>query len=161
MNLENLKKLYVEQLKDLYSAENQLVDALPKMARSASSSQLQDALRMHLDQTKTHVQRIESLFEGLEYSPRGKKCRGMEGLIEEGEEEASSDGDPDVIDAAIIAAAQRVEHYEIAAYGTARAYANLLGYSDAADSLQTTLNEEYDADNKLDELAKNINVEAM
>ncbi len=131
------------------------------MAAAASSSELQLAFEKHLKQTKTHVQRIEDIFEDLDYSPRGEKCKAMEGLIEEASDVMSEEGEPEVLDAAIIAASQRVEHYEISAYGTARTYAHLLGYSEAADTLQTTLNEEYDTDNKLDELAKSINVEAM
>lgn len=161
MKLNSLKKLYVDQLKDLYSAENQLIDALPKMAESASSPDLQQAFREHLNTTKKHVDRIEQVFSGLEFSPRGERCKAMEGLIEEGTEMMQEEGEPDVIDAGLIAAAQRVEHYEIAGYGTARKYASMLGYQEAADLLQQTLDEEYDADNKLDKIAADINVEAM
>lgn len=161
MKLANLKKLYVDQLKDLYSAENQLAEALPKMAKKASASDLQQAFEHHLDETKNHIQRIETIFEDLDYSPTGEKCKAMAGLIEEGEDEMNEEGEPEVLDAAIIAAAQRVEHYEISAYGTARTYARLLGYEEAANTLQETLNEEYNADNKLGSIAEKINVEAM
>lgn len=161
MKLENLQKLYVEQLKDLYSAENQLVKALPEMADAAHSSDLKKAFQDHLDETKTHVERIETIFEDLEYSPRGPKCKAMEGLIEEGETLMKEEGDPEVIDAGLIAAAQRVEHYEIAGYGTVHRYATLLGHDEAATLLQKTLDEEYDADTKLNDVASDINVEAM
>lgn len=163
MKLDSLNKLYIEQLKDIYSAENQLVEALPKMAKAATSSDLQQAFKEHLEETKGHVKRIEQIFETLEYSPNGPKCKAMEGLIEEGEELIQEDdADPDVLDAGLIAAAQRVEHYEIAAYGTVHTYAEQLGYDDAAELLQETLDEEYDADDKLSELAVNtINLEAM
>jgi len=161
MKLNNLKKLYVEQLKDLYSAENQLTEALPKMAKAATSPSLQQAFRDHLDETQGHIQRIEEIFKDLDYSPRGTKCKAMAGLIEEGEELIQEEGDPDVINAGLIAAAQRVEHYEIAGYGTVHKYATMLNESNAAKLLQTTLDEEYNADNKLDQLANEINVEAM
>ncbi len=161
MKLDSLKKLYIEQLKDLYSAENQLTEALPKMAKAASSTKLQQAFQAHLGETKTHVQRIEQIFEGLDYSARGVKCEAMAGLIKEGEGLLEEDGEAEVIDAGLIAAAQCVEHYEIASYGTVHKYATMLGYTDAADLLKKTLNEEYDADNKLDKLALEINVEAM
>lgn len=162
MKLDSLQKLYVEQLKDIYSAENQLVDALPKMAQAASSEELQQAFQNHLQQTKTHVQRIEEIFEELDYSPRGTKCKAMEGLIEEGEELLEEDIEPDVLDAALIAAAQRIEHYEISAYGTICAYAKQLGNDSAAKTLQTTLYEEYDTDTKLNTLAlQTINAEAQ
>ncbi|MCB0099941.1 MAG: ferritin-like domain-containing protein [Caldilineaceae bacterium] len=161
MKLDSLKKLYIDQLKDIYSAENQLIEALPKMAKAASSSKLQQAFRSHLDETKTHVQRIEKIFKELDYSPRGVKCEAMAGLIKEGEGLIKEDGEPEVIDAGLIAGAQCVEHYEIARYGTVHKYATMLGYTDAAEMLKTTLNEEYDADNKLDKLALDINVQAM
>jgi len=163
MKLDSLNKLYIEQLKDIYSAENQLVSALPKMAKAASAPELQKAFQQHLTQTKGHVQRIEQIFRELEYSPQGTKCKAMAGLIEEGEELIKEkDAEADVLDAGLIAAAQRVEHYEIAAYGTVRTYAEQLGYDDAAALLQETLDEEYDTDDKLSELAVNtINIEAM
>lgn len=161
MKLDSLNKLYIAQLKDLYSAENQLLDALPKMAEAAASSELQQAFRSHLQETKTHVQRIETIFQDLDYSPHGEKCNAMAGLIEEGEEQIEEEGDPEVIDAGLIAAAQRVEHYEIAGYGTVMRYAELLEYDNAAKILHTTLNEEYEADSTLTELARKINVQAM
>ncbi|MBE2236808.1 MAG: ferritin-like domain-containing protein [Caldilineaceae bacterium] len=161
MKLENLTKLYVEQLKDLYSAETQLVEALPKMAKAAHSLQLQQAFEQHLAETKTHRQRLEQIFEGLDYAPGGQKCKGMEGLIKEGEEHIKQEGDPETIDAGLIAAAQRVEHYEIAGYGTVHQYAVLLNDTAAAGLLQATLDEEYAADKKLTKLSESINVQAM
>lgn len=163
MKLENLNKLYVEQLKDMYSVERQLADALPKMAEAATSPDLQQAFQEHLQQTKEQVKRIETIFESLDYSPRGHKCKGMEGIIEEGEEVVKDeDADPEVRDAALIAAAQRAEHYEIAGYGTVRAYAEMLGYADAVSLLAQSLQEEAETDQKLSQLAeKRINLEAM
>src|SRR5580698_11094057 len=133
---ENLKKLYVDELKDLFSAENQLLKALPKMAQAASSDELRSGFKEHLEQTKSHVQRLEQIFESLDESPKGKKCVGMEGLIKEGGEVMDEDFEGAVMDAALIGAAQRVEHYEMAAYGTARELANLLGESTHASLLQ-------------------------
>jgi len=160
--LANLEDLYEDLLKDLYSAEKQLVKALPKMAKNADSPDLQRAFQDHLGQTEKHVERIERIFSDLGGSPRGKKCVGMEGLIEEGGELLKEDVEPDVLDAGLIAAAQKVEHYEIAGYGTARAWANKLGYSDAANLLQDTLDEESMANEKLTQLAEShINVEAQ
>lgn len=153
----------MEELKDLYSAETQLTKALPKMAKGANSPQLRQAFESHLKETEVHVQRLEQIFEGLDGSPRGKKCKGMEGLIEEGAEllKEKSDFDPDTLDAGLIGAAQRVEHYEIAAYGTARTFAEQLGEEKAASLLQQTLDEEYAADKKLTALAESgINQEA-
>ena len=161
MKLDSLKKLYIDQLKDLYSAENQLTEALPKMAKAATSAALQRAFRDHLRETESQIQRIETIFEDLDYSPRGPKCKAMAGLIEESEELINEKGDPDVIDAGLIAAAQRVEHYEIAGYGTVHKYATMLQDKEAAKLLQQTLDEEYGADKKLGELADEINVEAM
>ena len=160
MKLETLHDLYVHELKDIYSAESQLVKALPKMAKAASSEELRAGFEEHLEQTRGQVERLDKIFEQLEVSPRGKKCVAMEGLIEEGKELLEEDADPDVKDAALIAAAQKVEHYEIAAYGTVRTYAELLGFQDAADLLQQTLDEESATDAKLSELAREINVEA-
>ena len=160
--LANLEDLYEDLLKDLYSAEKQLVKALPKMAKNADSPDLQRAFQDHLGQTEKHVERIERIFSDLGGSPRGKKCVGMEGLIEEGGELLKEDVEPDVLDAGLIAAAQKVEHYEIAGYGTARASANKLGYSNAANLLQDTLDEESMANEKLTQLAEShINVEAQ
>ena len=123
MEMDSLKQLYLEELKDLYSAENQLVKALPKMAKAAASEELRAGFEEHLEQTKGHVQRLEQIFEMLDESPKGKKCKGMEGLIEEGSEIMKEDFEDALLDAALIGAAQRVEHYEIAAYGTVRAFA--------------------------------------
>src|SRR4051794_22106913 len=142
MKLDSLKKLYIEELRDLYSAENQLVKALPKMAKAASAPQLQAAFNLHLEQTKKQVERLETIFQKLDESPKGKTCKAMEGLVEEGDEMRTAKGEPEVIDAALIAAAQRVEHYEIAGYGTVRTYARLLRETEAERLLQETLDEE-------------------
>jgi ferritin-like metal-binding protein YciE len=161
MALDSLHNLYVNELKDLYNAENQLVKALPKMAKAATTPGLKAAFEEHLEVTRTQVERLDKIFGELGVSPKGKKCKAMEGLIEEGKEVLEEDGDEAVIDAALIAAAQRVEHYEIAGYGCARTFAKLLGYNDAARLLQETLDEEGDADKKLTELAEtSINIEA-
>lgn len=157
---EGLKELYLDELRDLYSAENQLVKALPKMAKAASSDELRQGFEEHLEQTKEHVQRLEEIFEALDESPKGKKCAGMEGLVKEGSEVMGEDFEDAVMDAAIIGAAQRVEHYEIAAYGTVLEFANILGESEHAQLLQETLNEEKETDEKLTELAKEINSQA-
>ena len=157
---EGLKELYVDELKDLYSAESQLVKALPKLAKAAASEELRAGFEEHLEQTKGHVQRLEQIFEMLDESPKGKKCKGMEGLIEEGSEIMEEDFEGALLDAALIGAAQRVEHYEIAAYGTVRAFAEELGESEHASLLAETLEEEKETDEKLTELAKQINVEA-
>jgi ferritin-like metal-binding protein YciE len=156
MKLESLEDLFVDELKDLYSAENQLIKALPKMAKAASSDELRSAFQEHLEQTKEHVNRLEKVFKELNCSPKGKKCRAMEGLIEEGSERLDGDSDGAVKDAALIAAAQRVEHYEIAGYGCVRTYAEQLGHTEAASLLQQTLEEEGAADKKLTHLAEGI-----
>ena len=159
--MDTLEDLYEDLLKDLYSAEKQLVKALPKMAKNADSPDLQKAFEEHLDQTEKHVERIERIFSNLGGSPRGKKCVGMEGLIEEGNELLKEEVEPDVLDAGLIDAAQKVEHYEIASYGTARAWAEKMGHDDAARLLQQTLEEEAMANDKLTELAESyINMEA-
>jgi ferritin-like metal-binding protein YciE len=161
MALDSLHDLYVDELKDLYNAENQLVKALPKMAKAATNPDLKAAIEEHLEVTRGQVERLERIFKKLGVSPKGKKCKAMEGLIEEGKEVMEEDGQEAVIDAALIAAAQRVEHYEMAGYGCARTFAKLLGYDEAARLLQETLDEEGDADKKLTELAETgINVEA-
>jgi len=161
MKLEHLKDLYIEELKDLYSAETQLVKALPKMAKAAHSPQLSESFNMHLEQTKGHVQRLEKIFDRLGEKPTGKTCKGMAGLITEGEEMIHEKGEPEVIDAGLISAAQRVEHYEIAGYGCARTYARMLGERDAEQMLEQTLNEEAATDKKLTVLAEsNINIQA-
>jgi ferritin-like metal-binding protein YciE len=154
MELDTLKDLYVEELKDLYSAEKQLVKALPKMAKAAKSPKLQAAFKTHLRQTAEHAARLEKICSELGVSPRGKKCVGMEGLIEEGSELIKEEPDPDVLDAGLISAAQHVEHYEMAGYGTVRTYARQLGFDDQADLLQQTLNEEGETDHLLTALAE-------
>ncbi len=160
--MQTLEDMYMDLLKDLYSAEKQLVKALPKLAKSANTSDLQDAFQEHLKQTEGHVDRIERIFSDMGGSPRGKKCVGMEGLVEEGSEIMKEDAEPQVRDAGLIAAAQKVEHYEIASYGTARTWANRLGYHDAAQLLQQTLDEESMANEKLTHIAEShVNVEAQ
>jgi ferritin-like metal-binding protein YciE len=162
MKLESLKDLYMEQLKDLYSAETQLVDALPKMADAASSPELKNAFREHLNQTRQHVDRLEQIFKKIGESPKGETCEGMKGLIKEGSAMIKMKGEPEVIDAGLIAAAQRVEHYEIAGYGTVRTYAELLGDDNAVRLLERTLQEEEETDEKLTEIAEShINQEAI
>jgi len=156
MEMEELRDLYVEQLRDLYNAENQLVKALPKMAKAASDEQLKTAFLDHLEQTKGHVERLTEVFERLGVKASGKKCKAMEGLIEEGGEMIDEDAAPEVKDAGLIAAAQRVEHYEMAGYGTVRAYAKLLGDTAQARILQQTLDEEGAADKKLTNLAESV-----
>ena len=157
-----LEDLYTDLLKDLYSAEKQLVKALPKLAKNAQSPDLQMAFQEHLKQTEGHVERIERIFSDLDGSPRGKKCVGMEGLVEEGNELLKEKTEPDVLDAGLIAAAQKVEHYEIASYGTARAWAERLGYNQAARLLQQTLDEESMANEKLTRIAEShVNMEAQ
>jgi ferritin-like metal-binding protein YciE len=156
---KGLRELYINELKDLYSAENQLVKALPKMAKAASSEELRDGFEEHLEQTKGHVQRLETVFKELDESPKGKKCKGMEGLIEESSE-AMEEYDEGLLDAALIAAAQRVEHYEIAGYGTVIAFAEELGEADHASLLTETLEEEKETDEKLSGLAKQVNAQA-
>ena len=160
MSLKSLQDVYVDQIADLYSAEQQLVKALPKVAEAASSSELRQAFEAHLKETEGHVQRLEKVREALDEVP-DVKCKGMEGLIKEGDEIVSEDGDEAAKDAALIAAAQRVEHYEIAAYGTARALAEQLGRSDDGQLLEQTLKEESDADEKLTGIATSINSQAV
>jgi ferritin-like metal-binding protein YciE len=157
-----LEELLVDELKDLYSAEKQIVAALPKMAKAASSPDLRRAFERHLEETRRQVERLEQIGEDLEVRMTGKKCKGMEGLLEEGKELLQEDLDENALDAGLIGAAQKVEHYEIAAYGTARTHANLLGYKKAAKLLQQTLDEEGATDKKLTALADSlINVEAV
>jgi ferritin-like metal-binding protein YciE len=160
MQLSSLEDLFIDELKDLYSAETQLTKALPKMAKAASSKELKAGFEKHLKQTEGHVERLEQICEELDVSPKGKKCKAMEGLIEEGSEVIDEDAEPEVKDAALIAAAQRVEHYEIAGYGCVRTYAKLLGHDSAMKLLQQTLDEEGDTDKTLTKLAEAINVEA-
>jgi ferritin-like metal-binding protein YciE len=156
MELETLKDLYIHELKDLYSAEKQLTKALPKMAKAATDQQLAAGFEEHLDQTEEHVARLERILTSQGESTRGPKCKGMEGLVEEGKEIIEEDADDEVRDAGLISAAQRVEHYEIAGYGCARTYAELLGDRKGADLLRTTLDEEAATDKKLSELAKSL-----
>lgn len=162
MEMETLKDLYVDGLKDLWSAEKQILKALPTMRKKASHPALKRAFAKHEGQTRVQVKRLERICKDLGESPRGKKCIGMEGLIEEAKELISERPDPDVLDAGMIAAAQHVEHYEMASYGCARTYARLLGYRGHAALLQTTLNEEGDTDKLLTQLAIGaINIDAV
>jgi ferritin-like metal-binding protein YciE len=154
MSLDSLDKLFLEELKDVYNAEKQIVRALPRMAKAAESQELQQAFTSHLKETQGHVQRLERIFKNLDHPARGKKCKGMEGLLEEGKEILEQEGAGAVIDAALISAAQRVEHYEMAAYGCLRTYAQLLGYSEAEKLLQQTLSEEEAADQKLTQIGE-------
>jgi ferritin-like metal-binding protein YciE len=161
MKMNSLHDLYIEQLKDLHDAENQIIKALPKMIEAATSDDLRSALDEHLEQTKQHVVRLETIFSNMGESAKAKKCKGMEGLLKEGSEIIKDDEmDPEVKDAAIIAAGQHVEHYEIASYGTVRTFATLLGEEDAAALLDQTLEEEKEADQILTEIAEHVNVEA-
>jgi ferritin-like metal-binding protein YciE len=154
MSLDSLQNLFITELKDIYNGEKQLVTALPRMARAASSPQLAEAITKHLKETEGHVTRLEEIFQSLRLPVRGKKCKGMEGLLEEGKEVMEEEGQESVRDAALISAAQKVEHYEIAAYGCLRSYAQILGHNDAAKLLEQTLKEEEAADEKLNQLAE-------
>jgi ferritin-like metal-binding protein YciE len=154
MSLDSMRDLLVDELSDIYNAEKQLVKALPKMARAATSPALKKAFTSHLEETKGHVTRIEQVFEAIGESPKRKKCKAMEGLVEEGSEMIEEDGDDAVRDAGLIGAAQRVEHYEMAAYGTVIAFANALGETKAATILGKTLKEEEAADDKLTQVAE-------
>lgn len=160
-SVNSLKELLVEELRDLLDAEKQLTKALPKLAKAASNEELKEGFLTHLEETKTHVERLEKAFELLGETPKGKKCAAMKGLVEEGSEAIELEG-PDVLrDAMLIGAAQRVEHYEIAAYGTARAFAETIGQSEVVDLLQQTLDEEGATDKKLSTLSETINQEAF
>ena len=161
MDLDTLKDLYVDELKDLYSAEKQIIKGLTKMSKAANAPQLKDAFRTHLEETRVHAERLEQICRDMGVSPRGKKCVGMEGLIEEGNELIQEDPDPDVLDAGLISKAQHIEHYEMAGYGTVRTYARQLGFDNHAELLQQTLDEEGKTDHLLTDLAESgINVEA-
>ena len=160
MEMQSLLDLMVDELKDLYSAENQILKALPKMIKKATSPDLKQGFEKHLRETQGHVERLEKIFRELDASPRGKKCKGMEGVIADGKELMEEDAEPEVMDAGLIGAAQHVEHYEMAGYGCVRTYAELLGLDNIARLLQKTLDEEKATDEKLTELARNINVEA-
>ena len=161
MKLGNLEDLFVQELKDLYSAENQITKALPRMAKAASSPELKSAFQEHLEVTRNQVQRLEQIFKEIGVTPRGKKCIGMEALIEEGKELMAEDADEAVIDAGLLAAAQKVEHYEMAAYGTVCAFAKLLGQDNAAELLSQTLEEEKETDQRLSVIAEeSVNLQA-
>jgi ferritin-like metal-binding protein YciE len=156
LKLDSLRDLYIEELRDLYSAENQLIKALPKMAEAASDAELKQAFLDHLEQTENHAARIEQIFEALDEKPTGETCQAMEGLIKEGSQMIKAQGDPVVRDSGLIGAAQRVEHYEMAGYGTARSLAQRLGEQEAVELLQETLDEEGEADSLLTEIAENL-----
>jgi ferritin-like metal-binding protein YciE len=161
MKLDSLEQLFLEEIADLQDAEAQLIKALPKMVKAASSPKLQQALKHHLEETRSHAERLDRIVDRFDRPPPSKTCAGMKGLLKEGDETIKASGDPFVKDAALIAAVQRVEHYEIAAYGCARTYAELLGDAHAAELLEQSLNEESASDKKLTRLAKTlINVEA-
>jgi ferritin-like metal-binding protein YciE len=160
MSLKTLQDVYVEQLKDMYSAEKQLTEALPKMAKAASDSGLSAAFESHLAETETHMEAIRAILEDLDENPTSTKCKAMAGLIEEGSDIIEEEGAPDAKDAALIVAAQKVEHYEIASYGSLRTFANSLGDEKAAKVLQTILDQEYEADQKLDDLAMGVHQRA-
>ncbi len=161
MKLESMHGLFVEEIQDLYSAEQMILKALPKMIEKTASPELRNAFNLHLEETRRQVSRLDQIFDQLRGVDReDKKCKGMEGIIKDGEQIVKADAEPEVRDAGMIAGAQRVEHYEIAGYGTARTYANLLGRSDWAQLLQQTLDEEKETDRKLNALAERINLEA-
>ena len=160
MQKDSLRDLYIDELRDLYNAETQLVKALPKMAKAAANDELREAFEEHLRQTSEHVSRLEQIFEQLDEKPSGKRCLGMEGLVKEAAETMKEDYVDEVKDAAIIGAAQRVEHYEMAGYGTVRTFAELLGENEHVSLLEQTLDEEKQADQKLTELAQGINRQA-
>jgi ferritin-like metal-binding protein YciE len=162
MSMESLMDLYIDELKDLYNAENQLLKALPRMAKKAASPDLKAAFEEHLGQTEGQVNRLEKIFKKLGEKPTGKTCKAMKGLVEEGKEIIDEDGEESVLDAALIGAAQKVEHYEIAGYGTARTFASMLGEEDAVELLQQTLDEEGETNKKLTALAESfVNPEAQ
>jgi ferritin-like metal-binding protein YciE len=160
LKLENLQQLFVKELRDLYDAENQITEALPKLINASTHSELKSALQQHLQVTREQVNRLDRIFRMLNEKPTGETCKGMKGVIKEGDEILSSGGDASTVDAGIIAAAQRVEHYEMAGYGTVRTYAQLLGQNEMARLLQQTLSEEEEADRKLTQIANSVNVEA-
>ena len=161
MKLENLRQLFVKELRDLYDAENQITDALPKLIDAAQHHELKNALQQHLSVTQQQISRLDRIFEMLNEKSSGESCKGMKGLIKEGDDIVSAGGDPSTVDAGIISAAQRVEHYEMAGYGTVRTYAELLGQDEMARLLQQTLNEEEEADKTLTQIAATVNVEAQ
>lgn len=161
MKFETLRDLYLQELKDLYNAESQILKALPRMAKAASSPQLQEVFQQHLEQTKNQVQRLDQIFTNMGLPSKGIKCQGMEGILSEGEELLGQNAEPSIKDAALIASAQKVEHYEMAGYGSVRSYAKILGDEDAVNLLDQTLSEEKDADKRLSKIAeKTITKEA-
>lgn len=160
MKIETLRELLIDELQDLHSAELQITKALPKMVKASHNPSLKQTFEHHLEETKNHATRLEQVFKRMNESPKGKTCEGMKGLIKEGEERIKDGGEPEVLDAGIISAAQRIEHYEIAAYGSARTYAELLGDHDTVRLLNQTLEEEKAADSKLNQVARTVNVEA-
>ena len=160
MSAENLREALIEEIRDLYNAEKQLVKALPKMAKGAESDELRDAFEKHLEETEGQVTRLERVFELLDEKPRGKHCAGMAGIVEEGSEKLQEDMEGSVLDACLIASAQKVEHYEIASYGTLATFAEIMGHQDAKDLLGQTLDEEKEADEKLTQVAGQINFAA-
>jgi ferritin-like metal-binding protein YciE len=160
MSVDTIEKLFVEKLKDLYSAENQITKALPKLAKASSSKELRTAFEHHLEETRGQIERLDRIFEILERSPKGKSCEGMKGLLHEGSQMLDETEEGALRDAAMASAAQRVEHYEMAGYGSVRAYAEILGHTDIAQLLQETLEEEKAADKKLTQIAKTVNVKA-
>jgi len=161
MSASNLRELLIEELKDIYDAEQRITKALPKMAKAADSEELKEAFQEHLAQTQEHVKRLEQVFEQLDETAKKKQCKAMTGLLEEGDEIMEEDFAPDVRDAALITAAQKVEHYEMAAYGSLRTWAELIGEDEVVNLLQTTLDEEGETDKKLTEIAQSLNIEAM
>lgn len=160
MKLENLEQLFLQELRDLYDAEEQITDALPKMIEAAHFDQLKSALQEHLDVTHKQIDRLDQIFQILGEDASGQTCKGMKGVIKEGDEIISQGGDNATVDAGIISAAQRVEHYEMAGYGTVRTYAELLGQQEIAGLLQQTLDEEKEADETLTQIARSVNLEA-
>jgi ferritin-like metal-binding protein YciE len=161
MPIRTFEDLLLDEIKDLYDAEQQLTEALPKMAKAAKSTDLKNAFTSHLKETEGHVKRLEQVFAGLGHKPTRKTCQAMKGLVKEGSEAIEEDMDPEIKDAALIGAAQRVEHYEMAGYGTVRTFAHLLGHHDLEAILQSTLDEEGAADEKLTAIASKINVKAV
>jgi ferritin-like metal-binding protein YciE len=160
VKLESLHELYIKELHDLYDAERQIIRALPKMVEASSSSDLRKALSQHLEQTREQVTRLEQIFQLHNENVKGEKCKGMEGIIDEDKDIVKHDENPGVRDAGIIAGAQKVEHYEIAGYGSVRTWAEQMGHTEAAELLQQTLNEEKEADKKLTQIAGKLNLEA-
>jgi ferritin-like metal-binding protein YciE len=160
MNVDNLRELFVEQLRDLYDGEQQITEALPKLIQKSSNPQLKSALQEHLDITRKQISRLEQIFKGINEKPTGESCKGMKGVIKEGDDLVSKADDPAVRDASIITSAQRVEHYEIAGYGTVKTYARQLNEPEYARILEQILNEEKEADAMLSKIADSVNIEA-